>query len=53
MEKKIYSAPKVKRVDLAVKNAVLDTCHSSTTNAAAGNPDHGGCSFNGCYKPEN
>ena len=30
MEKKNYTAPKVIRVKLVVKNAILAVCHSST-----------------------
>lgn len=28
-EKKIYQAPKIQRVQLVIKNAVLGTCHAS------------------------
>ena len=56
MKKKMYLAPKVKRVDLAVKNAVLGSCHSSTNTQPknTGLPGcAGNCSLNFCFTPGN
>lgn len=54
MEKKNYSAPKVKKVDLTIRSAVLAVCHSSTTNQPQDEPLPGlGCGTNNCFIPGN
>jgi len=50
MEKKKYTAPKVKQVDMTVRNTVLAACHSSTTTQPQDEPVPGiGCGLNNCF----
>lgn len=52
MEKKKYSAPKVKQVDMVVRNSVLAVCHNSTTTQPQDEPVPGlGCTINNCFIP--
>lgn len=52
MKKKDYESPKITRVKLEVKNAILAVCHSSP-NMAPGPPDEEDpCWVTiGCYNP--
>jgi hypothetical protein len=51
MEKKNYTAPKVIRVKLVVKNAILAVCHSST-NLTPYSAEFSCSVAIGCYSPE-
>jgi len=51
MEKKYYTAPKVIRVKLVVKNAILAVCHSSTSTAPSEEP-YFSCTLAACLTPE-
>lgn len=52
MEKKSYSAPKVKQVDLTIRSTILAACHSSTTTQPIDDPVPGaGCGPNNCFIP--
>ncbi len=52
MEKKKYEAPKVKQVDLTIRNSVLATCHSSSSTQPTDDPFPGlGCRTNNCFTP--
>lgn len=48
MNKKPYEAPKVKKVKLEVKNAILATCHSSPSMTPA---TVDSCLLTGCLNP--
>jgi len=52
MQKKDYTAPKITKVNLNLKNAILAVCHSSPLALSPKEAPVNDCRFaTGCYNP--